>query len=622
MKVLKVSQKTICVLCALLLIFSLVPVKPVKAATQITITYDAGEAATINGGTVYKVSATAGVSTKITTVKPVRPGCNFLGWTRTKGSGQISFYAGMYGTFSKNTTFWPVWNANIAYAAGDGKYPSGAVVMNISVTLGVPVTIPSTIPSRTGYSFEGWTTVKGSSTVVYKPNTTATFTAPTTLWPVWKELNSSVSTTSVTIDRSGGSKTVTVNPQGRSWTISKVDQDPKNPWVTATKNGNNLTIKAPENTNTVKRTAKVYILVGGKTQHIITVSQEPNYHKITLKAGEGAFSDGSKTKTIKAKHGSIINDYLKNAPKATKVWRKLLGYSYKTYSPKNYQDSIDVEAAITSYNNTNRVYSDITLTAHYWIDLSNYKSITKTKDYWRWHEFEEFALVVLTIYSNWGENDVTDYDSLARTNHRHNSSIGTRTSIIFGQEELSQYKIDVSTMDDVGCGIVACHNARLLMGKETELAQMIYITSQYRMLVPNHGSLNALCVPEAVNYSGSKLTVQKYNDAIAFDLAVQNDLQNMKGKQKNDKVAYILCMWNGDYDPSYLITIPNKLLDQGGHYVCFVPDYDDPSGYLLKAYNYYGSDTQARGFNSVSDLLSLDTAYTNRFILGFRITLP
>ena len=219
MKALKVLQRFTCIICALLMVITLIPIMPAKAATQITITYDAGTDATINGGTVYKVSATAGVSTKITTVKPVRPGCNFLGWTRTKGSGQISFYAGMYGTFSKNTTFWPVWNANIAYAAGDGKYPSGAVVMNISVTLGVPATIPSTVPSRTGYTFEGWTTVKGSSTVVYKPNTTVTFTAPATLWPVWKSTSNKVTITYATnVGTITSSKTQTVT-KGQSVTL-------------------------------------------------------------------------------------------------------------------------------------------------------------------------------------------------------------------------------------------------------------------------------------------------------------------------------------------------------------------------------------------------------------------
>lgn len=289
MKRLKVLQRVTCIVCALLMVFSLIPVKPVKAATPINIAYAAGEDATINGGPVLNVSAYAGKSTPITSVRPVRASCNLIGWTKTKNSGHIDYYPGMYATFSKNTTLWPVWNANIALAAGDGKYPSGVPVINISVTLDTPTQIPSTVPSRSGYTFEGWTTTKGSGTVVYKPNTTVTFTKPVTLWPVWKSVSNNATTTSAkptigttSIIAAGGGETrkIPVNPQGKTWNVSN-NSAPT--WITAKKENNMLVLTMKENTSTVKRSGTVAITVGDKSKGqvvtilSITISQAPKY---------------------------------------------------------------------------------------------------------------------------------------------------------------------------------------------------------------------------------------------------------------------------------------------------------------------------------------------------------
>ena len=631
MKVLKVSQKTICVLCALLMIFSLVPVKPVKAATQITITYDAGEAATINGGTVYKVSATAGVSTKITTVKPIRPGCNFLGWTKTKGSGQISFYAGMYGTFSKNTTFWPVWNANIAYAAGDGKYPSGAVVMNISVTLGVPVTIPSTIPSRTGYSFEGWTTVKGSSNVVYKPNTTATFTAPTTLWPVWKELNSSVSTTSVTIDRSGGSKTVTVNPQGRSWTISNVDQDPKNPWVTTSRNGNNLTITVSENTGTANRTSKIYVVVGGanqtKVQHIITVSQDPNYHTVTLNAGDGTIS-GKKTYSFKVKHNTTIKDALKGRPNPVPK----LGRVFTYYTDKTSEVNKSESSSYTSLLYGRKIDKNIVLYASYWVDLSMYEKVDPSQRRVTPDWLQKLGIIVNGLFQAGSSLPGTNISTVIATSNTLNNTQVQKNNggqydvnhpqlIEDRKEELANYKVGSNTMGAAGCGIAACYNARFLLNQRSDLVSMISRVDQkgYMLLGDNAAAgflgLNPIHVEDVINYDGSNIIVEKFDLSTSFDDAVESDLRAMR-----TNVVYIICYWNQDSIGS-------------AHYVCFQPVYNDEKGFLLRAHN--------RGnymFNSVLAIMNwfyspvsnpkdyrdykAKKTTRDRFIAGYRIYLP
>lgn len=156
-----------------------------QAATYISITYAAGDDAKINGGAIYIDLVKTGKATSITTVKPTRSGCNFLGWTKNRNSGQIDFKAGDKVTFTKATTLWPVWNANIAYAAGDGKFPNGSPVMNVSVTLGKTTKVNGSTPARSVYEFLGWSTVKNSGIVQYKPGDSITYTKPMTLWPVW-----------------------------------------------------------------------------------------------------------------------------------------------------------------------------------------------------------------------------------------------------------------------------------------------------------------------------------------------------------------------------------------------------------------------------------------------------
>ncbi len=75
---------------------------------------------------------------------------------------------------------------NIAYAAGDGATINGGQVYNVPAYPGKTTTITTVKPTnKTGYKFLGWSTIKNSGIVQYKPGETQTFTENTTLWPVW-----------------------------------------------------------------------------------------------------------------------------------------------------------------------------------------------------------------------------------------------------------------------------------------------------------------------------------------------------------------------------------------------------------------------------------------------------
>lgn len=81
-----------------------------QAATPINIAYAAGDGAKINGGPVYNVSAYANETTTITTVKPIKSGYEFLGWSTKKNSCVVQFKPGDRKAFNTNTTLWPVWD--------------------------------------------------------------------------------------------------------------------------------------------------------------------------------------------------------------------------------------------------------------------------------------------------------------------------------------------------------------------------------------------------------------------------------------------------------------------------------------------------------------------------------
>lgn len=161
-----------------------------EAQTSIQLNYSAGKDATINGSSVYSVISNSGAIKSITTVKPVRKsgGFNFAGWSSSPDTGIILYKSGQTTNvnITKSTTLYPVWQINLAFAAGDGaKINGNNVVMNVSTYVGKKLTIPSTIPVKSGYVFLGWTETKNGSTVQYEVGKAYSFYKPTTLWPVW-----------------------------------------------------------------------------------------------------------------------------------------------------------------------------------------------------------------------------------------------------------------------------------------------------------------------------------------------------------------------------------------------------------------------------------------------------
>lgn len=124
----------------------------------------------------------------ITTSKPTRTNYTFLGWSTNSSATNATYSSGTSYSLSKqNYTLYAVWKLNtvtLSYSAngGTGAPSSEQVTPNTSHNVNF-----NTVPTRTNYTFKGWSTSSTATTPTYKPGgtTTITISSNTTLYAVW-----------------------------------------------------------------------------------------------------------------------------------------------------------------------------------------------------------------------------------------------------------------------------------------------------------------------------------------------------------------------------------------------------------------------------------------------------
>ena len=146
-----------------------------------TITYDA------NGGTGAPSSQKfePGTTVSLSTVIPKREGYNFLGWSTSKAATSASYSAGA--TYVDNgdvdVTLYAVWQEKtyaVSYNANGGSSAPGSQTKEYFDNL----VLTSSIPTRTGYTFLGWSTTSDGE-VEYNPGDTYSKNEEVTLYAVW-----------------------------------------------------------------------------------------------------------------------------------------------------------------------------------------------------------------------------------------------------------------------------------------------------------------------------------------------------------------------------------------------------------------------------------------------------
>lgn len=153
----------------------------VPAWTSYTIKYNA------NGG-----SGAPGNQTKwkdqtltLSSTKPTRTGHSFLGWSTSSTATTATYSAGGSYTANSAATLYAVWKANtytVKYNANGGTGAPG----NQTKTYGITLTLSSTKPTRTNYTFKGWGTSASATTVAYAAGANYTNNAAVTLYAVWE----------------------------------------------------------------------------------------------------------------------------------------------------------------------------------------------------------------------------------------------------------------------------------------------------------------------------------------------------------------------------------------------------------------------------------------------------
>lgn len=167
-------------------------------ANTYTITYNAngGSGAPSNQNYTYASSGTITLSS----TKPTKTGYTFVKWnTKSDGSGTSYNPGGTFNRYNSSTTLYAIWQINtytVSYNANGGSgSPSSQ-----TKTYGKDLTLSTTKPTRTGYTFQGWGTSASDTSVDYAAGGTYKANAAITLYAIWK-----ANTYTLTLNANGGS---------------------------------------------------------------------------------------------------------------------------------------------------------------------------------------------------------------------------------------------------------------------------------------------------------------------------------------------------------------------------------------------------------------------------------
>ena len=153
-----------------------------------------------NGGSNPPTDQTKwyGVDLTLSEDEPTRDGYVFLGWHTSPSATYASYEPGDIYTSNRANCFFAVWEAieqeepvleiyEISYDANGGSNAPSPQTK----TQGVNLVLSSKKPTRSGYTFLGWTPYDWSTTVYYEPGDTYTDDADMTLYALWERNTSS-----------------------------------------------------------------------------------------------------------------------------------------------------------------------------------------------------------------------------------------------------------------------------------------------------------------------------------------------------------------------------------------------------------------------------------------------
>ena len=272
----------------------------------------------------------------VSSTVPTRTGYTFLGWSTSDSATSASYVGGnsFTVTSSGTTTLYAVWKVDtytVSYNANGGSGAPSAQTKTYNVSL----TLSATVPTRSGYIFQGWAT-SSTGAVAYQPSWSYTANASVTLYAIWKAANSTLS--SVDNTNIGSSGTASWNKIDNSYTYKLVLTYSNAPAVTVDVAANNASTSF-----TIPTTWYAYL--PNSTSATATA---------TLTTYSGSTALGTSTKTFTVYVASSINPSISAftaAPRSSNTtvsgWNVYVqGYSYVYLSATA---SAGTGASIVSY---------------------------------------------------------------------------------------------------------------------------------------------------------------------------------------------------------------------------------------------------------------------------------
>lgn len=168
-----------------------------KTLAKIIRQYDVSYNANGGSGAPGHQIKTYGQALKLSTTVPTKSGYRFTGW---RGSDGTNYAAGANYTGNAALTLTAQWQAityNVTFNANGG---SGAPSAQTK-THGTALTLSSTVPTRSGYTFVGWGTTANAQTATYQPGGRYMGNAALALYAIWSLNYVSPSINSVNIYR-------------------------------------------------------------------------------------------------------------------------------------------------------------------------------------------------------------------------------------------------------------------------------------------------------------------------------------------------------------------------------------------------------------------------------------
>ena len=175
----------------------------VPAWTSYAVKYNA------NGGTGAPSQQTKWKNQTLTlsSTKPIRTGYTFKNWNTASGGTGTAYASGASYTANASVTLYAQWTAITYKVTFNANGGTGAPAQQTK-TYGVNLTLSSTKPTRSGYTFKGWATTSTATAATYAAGGTYAANAAITLYAVWELSYKEPKITNVSIKRC----TVNQNP--------------------------------------------------------------------------------------------------------------------------------------------------------------------------------------------------------------------------------------------------------------------------------------------------------------------------------------------------------------------------------------------------------------------------